>query len=124
MVYDITSKQSFEEINNFWLNEVETYADPTAVMAIIGNKMDAVSDRSVSTEAGALYAKKRDMRFYEASAKTSENVKEAFVDITTLLINKKMEEEKDLDLDETRDARSIRIQKKAKKKNSGKCPGC
>ena len=37
LVYDITSSESFEAITNFWLNEVESYADPGAVLILIGN---------------------------------------------------------------------------------------
>ena len=36
LVYDITNQESFESINNFWLNEVESYADPGAVLVLIG----------------------------------------------------------------------------------------
>lgn len=36
LVYDITNSESFESINNFWLNEVESYADPGAVLVLIG----------------------------------------------------------------------------------------
>ncbi len=36
LVYDITNNESFESITNFWLNEVESYADPGAVLILIG----------------------------------------------------------------------------------------
>ena len=38
LVYDITNQESFESITNFWLNEVESYADPGAVLVLIGTK--------------------------------------------------------------------------------------
>jgi GTPase SAR1 family protein len=36
LVYDITNQETFESIKNFWLNEVESYADPGAVLVLIG----------------------------------------------------------------------------------------
>lgn len=36
LVYDITNHESFESIQNFWVSEVESYADPEAVLMLIG----------------------------------------------------------------------------------------
>ena len=36
LVYDITNKESFESIQDFWLNEVESYADPGSVLVLVG----------------------------------------------------------------------------------------
>ena len=36
LVYDVTNTESFESIVNFWLTEVESYADPGAVLVLIG----------------------------------------------------------------------------------------
>lgn len=40
LVYDITSKESFESIQNFWLDEVENYAEPDTLKILVGNKAD------------------------------------------------------------------------------------
>jgi GTPase SAR1 family protein len=36
LVYDITNEESFQSIQNFWVSEVESYADPEAVLMLIG----------------------------------------------------------------------------------------
>ena len=38
LVYDITNSESFESIENYWLNEVESYADPGTVLVLVGNR--------------------------------------------------------------------------------------
>lgn len=40
MVYDITSSSSFEDIERFWLNEVESYAEKDVELLLLGNKSD------------------------------------------------------------------------------------
>jgi GTPase SAR1 family protein len=40
MVYDITDTQSFTDIEQYWLNEVQQYAEKNVVTMIMGNKMD------------------------------------------------------------------------------------
>lgn len=36
LVYDITSMESFQDIEKYWLNEVESYADPGTQLVLIG----------------------------------------------------------------------------------------
>ena len=47
MVYDITNKDSFDHLNN-WYKEIQLYAPETAKIVVVGNKCDLISDRSVS----------------------------------------------------------------------------
>ena len=49
LVYDITNLESFESIQNFWLDEVENYADPGTLLVLVGNKADMRQDQVVST---------------------------------------------------------------------------
>jgi len=39
-VYDITNLPSFEDIERFWLNEVESYAEKDVELLLLGNKSD------------------------------------------------------------------------------------
>lgn len=36
LVYDVTNLETFQSIENFWLNEVESYADPGAKLVLVG----------------------------------------------------------------------------------------
>ena len=40
LVYDITNLPSFEDIERFWLNEVESYAEKDVELLLLGNKSD------------------------------------------------------------------------------------
>lgn len=69
LVYDITRRETFENIN-LWLNEVRVYVGLEKVkLALIGNKLDQSAKREVSPEEGQLLADRHGMSFYEFSAK-------------------------------------------------------
>jgi Ras-related protein Rab-1A len=40
VVYDITHPQSFDNIEKYWINEIESYADKNVEMLLLGNKSD------------------------------------------------------------------------------------
>jgi len=77
MVYDITDKQSFRDIDN-WLAEVEKHASENVNKLLVGNKCDLEGNRQVSYEEGKAYADSLGIKFIETSAKNSVNVDNAF----------------------------------------------
>ena len=76
VVYDITSKESFEHVDQ-WLNEVRKSEENVKCM-IVGNKIDCEKNRRVKTKTGEEYANEKGAMFGECSACTGENVKEVF----------------------------------------------
>ena len=84
IVYDVTSRESFESIENNWLKEaVEYFPDNDVVMMLVGNKID-LGNRAVTKQEGESMARKHGMMFIETSAKNRIGVQEAFEE----LINK------------------------------------
>jgi len=76
MVYDITDKASFDYL--LWLTKViktNKWVKDGAEMLLVGNKCDVEEEREVSFEDGRLAAIERGMKFFEVSAKTTENIK-------------------------------------------------
>ena len=81
LVYSIANKETFKNLDT-WMNSVKNIADLSSKPVIIlGNKCDLNENRQVTYEEGENYAKNLGYHFYETSAKTGENVKEAFEDI-------------------------------------------
>ena len=92
LTYSIASKESFNNLDN-WLNQLNNVSDISKTpIILVGNKSDLKDLREVDYEEGEDYAKEHDFHFFETSAKTGENVKEAF-DYIFELLYKKLEEE-------------------------------
>ncbi|XP_072259429.1 ras-related protein Rab-37 isoform X2 [Pyxicephalus adspersus] len=77
LLYDITSKTSFDNIRA-WLTEVHEFAHKDVVIMLLGNKCDMTGTRVIRTEDGESLAKEYGIPFMETSAKTGINVELAF----------------------------------------------
>jgi len=80
----VTNRTTFENARS-WLADVKEHADPHLTCILVGNKVDLCEDssasgrhREVSTEEAELWAKEEGLLFVEASAKSGQNVQEAF----------------------------------------------
>lgn len=87
LVFDITERKSFDELSS-WLNDVHSLCDPNAVIQLIGNKSDLVSQRAVTLSEAEMFASHQKMQYLETSAKTADNIKEAFVRVATNILSK------------------------------------
>jgi len=79
LVYSITSKATFNELNDLREQIVRVKDIEDVPMVIVGNKCDLESERDVSKEQGKAVADKyKNCSFYETSAKTRVNVSDIF----------------------------------------------
>ncbi|PWA51579.1 GTP-binding protein yptV4 [Artemisia annua] len=90
LVYDITRRETFNHLAS-WLEDARQHANANMTIMLIGNKCDLAHRRAVSTEEGEQFAKEHGLIFMEASAKTAQNVEEAFIN-TAGTIYKKIQE--------------------------------
>ena len=77
IVYDITNKQSFSNVEN-WINECKDNAPSSAILVLLGNKSDWEDKRVISKERGENLAKENGMIFFETSALNGNGVENAF----------------------------------------------
>ena len=82
LVYAIDDLTSFKDLDQ-WLSKLNETTDITKKpIIIIGNKADVENGkREVTYEEGRNYAENKGYKFYETSAKTGQNINEAFNDI-------------------------------------------
>ncbi|KAG4065863.1 hypothetical protein HA402_012541 [Bradysia odoriphaga] len=85
LVYDTTKKNTFQKLDS-WLNELDIYGTKTNMAKmVVGNKIDQ-PNRQISRDDGFRFAKKHRTMFVEASALTSEGVRDAFEEIVRKII--------------------------------------
>ena len=116
LVFDVTKRKSFENVN-IWLNEIkENFNNPCLIL--FGNKSDIEKENwEITTEEIEQFAKKRNMSYFETSAKTRKGIDEGFSHIANVAYekieaNKKIEEEEE--------EKKIEIKKETKKKKPKK----
>ena len=85
VVYDITDRESFNNLNS-WLIEIEKSANKNVYKILIGNKCDLEEKRAVTYQEGKDFADSNGMKFIETSAKTCQQVNEAFETLTQEII--------------------------------------
>ncbi|KAK8516512.1 hypothetical protein V6N13_097802 [Hibiscus sabdariffa] len=82
LVYDITKRQSFDNVAK-WLEELRGHADKNIVVMLVGNKSDLGSLRAVPMEDAKEFAQQEGLFFMETSALEDTNVESAFVTVVT-----------------------------------------
>jgi small GTP-binding protein len=83
LVFDITNKETFDLLET-WLNELKDTNKADVSKVLIGNKADLAERREVSVEDANNLANNMKCKYYEASAKTGENVNEALDEIAKI----------------------------------------
>ena len=118
VVYDITDRESFNNLNS-WLIEIEKSANKNVYKILIGNKCDLEEKRAVTYQEGKDFADSNGMKFIETSAKTCQQVNEAFETLTQDII--KLNANKDKVLQEPKKKEKVLLSSNAtdinKKKN-------
>ena len=77
LLYDVTKQSSFQNIRD-WIQDIREEVSQKAIIFLIGNKIDLVDKRKISKEKGIELAEEYKLPFFEASAKSGENVDEVF----------------------------------------------
>lgn len=87
LVYDCTRPTTFEDITKIWLNELLINTGSRVSFVLIGNKIDLKDSQSVLKEEGIELAEEINAtEFIETSAKTGENVTNAFKSLSIQIL--------------------------------------
>ena len=104
IIFDVTNRASFEAVQH-WYKETLDYAGRSTLVIILGNKVDLADQRVVEVEEAVELAHNLGCTYFETSAKTGENVAEAFSLIALFLVKRverciEGEEEQKINLEE------------------------
>ena len=126
LVYDITNRNSFEELS-YWYKQVEDTLGSNIVFGVLANKQDLYLDEEVSDEEGKKYAESIGARWGITSAVTQRDTFLTFIEDLIRdymnLINPNKKEENKENQKEGNNNNNIKLNKKnAKKKIFAFCP--
>ena len=113
LVYDITDKSSFEDIN-FWFELVKEVLGNKFVLGLAGNKKDLFLKEMVSESEGQKKAEEIGATFKLTSAKTGEGINE-LIDILLKEYIKRLNEGEFADLNDSHQLSASKTKKKKKK---------
>jgi len=85
VVYDVTRPETLKGAK-VWVNDVKKFMPGDLPIVLVGNKIDL--ERKISNTEGQQFSEKIGARFMETSAKTGENIPEAFKSVAKMLIDK------------------------------------
>ncbi|NXI48047.1 RB40B protein, partial [Galbula dea] len=84
LVYDITSRWSFDGIDR-WIKEIDEHA-PGVPKILVGNRLHLAFKRQVSTEQAQAYAERLGMTFFEVSPLCNFNITESFTELARIVL--------------------------------------
>ena len=117
LMYDITSRETFERLN-IWLDIIKQMTNDIPIV-LVGNKLDLEDNeddgRIIEYGEGEDFAKENDFDFFEVSAKNGTNVEKAFISIAEKIL-KIMQDERSISI--------VKLESDVKKLKQKKKCGC
>ena len=113
IMYDITNRASFENINKWLYLLSQNVSDKAKIL--VGSKLDLSEEKRIVTEEeGQNLADKNNMPFYETSSKTGENVEKIFFTLAQNIYE-------NLSNENINDNASVKIIQNPERKKKGCC---
>ena len=118
LVYDITRKESYEELKNYWYNQLRECSPSNIVIGIAANKCDLYDNEQVSEDEARKFADEIGAVFKLTSANTNTGIEDLFKTIGCKVLDPNYSED-----DESNQKKmNIKIDNdKTKKKKKGCC---
>ena len=122
LVYDVTNKNSFKSIKDYWYNQLKENTESDIIFNIVGNKIDLYELEQVTEEEGKNFAKSINAGFYLTSAKNNLRISELFFESGKKFIDPNFNSELNKNNDEKRIRKySIKIKDAPKQDNNICC---
>ena len=134
LVYDITNKDSFNALKEYWYGNIKEIKTPETILALVANKSDLYDRSQVSDEEGQEYAREIEALFQSTSAKSDSGITTLFDNIGQKYFNpnfdcglneKQMHEEyekkKNEEKQKKKEIHGVKLSAETTKKKKKKC---
>ena len=112
-MYAINNKFSFAQ-SAYWVDEVKRNTNKDSILVLVGNKLDLAFNRKVNFLDAKLFSERKNLIFYESSAKVNINVDQVFLDVVKRLTNEDFSRKYDREVVELEQKNKVGFEKKAR----------
>jgi small GTP-binding protein len=95
LVFDITQKQSFENIKEVWYPDIKKHGEKYIILSIIGNKCDKVEDENVDEKEVTSFAEEIGALCFLVSALNGDKIDNLFDTLAENYLNSELKEKND-----------------------------
>ena len=124
LVYDITQKDSFENMKNYWYEQLQEFGSKNIILGVAGNKCDMYDKEEVNEIEAKEFAEKIGAFFGITSAKNNTGINDLFMNAANKFVdpNYKINLEESKDKEESKEG-TVKLDNKVlnKEKKRGCC---
>ena len=91
LVYDITNQDSYVNLKEKWLKDVQNYGEKNTILAVVGNKLDLYEKEQVIEEEAREFAKEKNAIFKLTSAQSGAGINNLFESLIKKYLSLKFE---------------------------------
>ena len=128
LVYDVTRKESFQSLKDYWYSQLKENSEPDIVIGVAGNKSDLYENEEVKEDEAREWAKEIGAVFELTSAQNNTGINDLFLNVGYKFLDPSFKPEIEIgnkedkeNKDETKEDKKIVLNKKdLKKETEGK----
>ena len=127
LVYDVTRKESFESLKDYWYSQLKENSEPDIVIGVAGNKCDMFENEEVKEDEARDWAKKIGAVFELTSAQNNTGINDLFLNVGYKYLDPNFKPEIEIgnkedkeNTEETKQDNKIVLDKKDLKKDTNK----
>ena len=125
LVYDITLRQSFDNVKDYWYEQIKENGDKNIVLGIAGNKCDLYEEEAVPEAETREFASSIGAIFGLTSAQNNTGINELFADVGNKYLDPNFLQKVQADKEEKEESgKKITLEKKDEKKEKKKKSFC
>ena len=123
-VCDVTKEKTFDNIKNWLIDSEQNANNSNFKKILVGNKIDLKEERAIDTQQLQNFANKKEMKFYETSAKDGTNVDHIFTELAKLILEDKSDQQIKEEFSHKNRSLSVYSKESEESNNPKKKKGC